>query len=316
MPMRLLRVVGQVAWYSIVTAAALGSSGKIGILMKDRTSPYWVYAEKGATERAKALGRDVVIKGAPGIQYVAAQAKLLDALAQENLDALIVSPAVPEKLEKQVAALTAKGVKVVALDTPFAPGVANAFVGIDQSAVGEMAGKLIANLIQDGDAVAIFRNNAVDVASQQREKKVIDTVQASHPRAVIHADVYAAGEIGSEAQQADYLLNRYGGVKAIFCSSTYGTVAMIRAVKAHGLATKVQVVGVGVYLDAEVKQAIQDGVLAGWIAQQTKDLGAKAVEAADALIQGQTLSPVIHSTITLVTKQNFDTPAVQELQQP
>jgi len=143
----------------------------------------------------------------------------------------------------------------------------------------------------------------------EREKKAFDALKAV--KVVLHADIFASSEKDTEEDKARFLFSKYPNTKAVFASATRGTLAAIKVIREKGLVGKVKVVGFGLYLPAEAAAAIEDGILAGWVAQQPKDLGYKGVETAIALLQGKSVPAVVHPSYLVLTKDNFRDPKIQ-----
>jgi ribose transport system substrate-binding protein len=288
---------------------------RIGVLLKDRSPGFWVLAEQGALATGRELGAEVVVKAPPTVMDVAIQPKLLAALAAQKLDALVIAPTNPDAIAGAVAELAGKGVKIVTVDTPLREGLAQVFVGADQAGIAEAAAKLLLAAAADGDEVAILRNNSLDRPVLLREQAVRDAVQ-SRSALVLRADIFASSEKDTEEAQAQLLLTKYPNVKLVFASATRGTLATIKAIREKRLVGKVRVVGFGTYLPADVAQAFEDGILLGWVAQEPKDLGVKAVRAAVALAKGEPVATVQRPAHVLVTKDNFRSAEVQALRNP
>lgn len=310
----LYRMIVLLVAASVVTSA--GAAGpRIGVLLKDRSPGFWVLAEKGALETGAALGAEVIVKAPPTVLDLAVQPRLLAALAAQELDALVVASINPDVLAPSIMELAAKGVKIVAVDTPLQEGIANVFVGADQTGMAEAAANILLSLAEDGDEVALLRNNSLDRPVLLREQTLREKVQA-RGGLVLHADIFASSGKDSEYDQALLLLTMYPKTKLVFASATRGTLAMVKAVREKGLVGKVKVIGFGTYLPPEAAQAIEDGIVHGWVAQEPKDIGVKAVQAAVALVKGQPVAAVVRPDFVLVTPGNFRTPAVQALRNP
>lgn len=307
-------------WAAVIAALGLvplaGYAGpRVGVLLKDRSPGFWVYAEQGALATGELLGAEVIVKAPPSVLDVGFQPRLLAALATQNLDALVVAPTNPDAIEATVRELAGQGVKIVALDTPFAEGVAHVFVGADQAVIAAAAAEVFLELAKDGDEVALLRNNSLDRPVLLREQALRQAVQ-SRSGLVLHADVFASSEKNQEDQQAQLLLSQHPKVKAVFASATRGTLSTIRAIRQSGLVGQVKVVGFGTYLPDEAAQAFEDGILHGWVAQEPKDLGVQGVRAAVALAKGEPVPAVVRPAFVLVTSRNFRSPEVQVLRQP
>jgi ribose transport system substrate-binding protein len=293
-------------------APALSAAPKIGVLLKGR-SDFWSAVEKGAVEAGAKLGAEVVVKAPLNEIDVAVQIRLLEALGAQGIQALVIAPCNQDTLAAPVAALAARGVKIVVIDSPLAGSAAATFVGTNQRAAGEAAGRLLASLIGDHDEVGILQHSQSSVAAQQRESGVLAALRETRPLAVVHRDIYASSEDGVEAERAALLLEKYPGARALLASGTPGTMALLRLLESRKTAGKTQFVGFGFNLNPEVAAALADGTMQGWVAQLPEEVGAQGVAAALALVGGQKVDPVISTDFILVTRDNLHDPKVQAL---
>lgn len=294
------------------TAFALGAPAKVGVLLKSK-APFWSAVEKGAVEAGAALGAEVVVKAPMSESDISVQIQLINTLVRQNVQAIVIAPENKDALAGPVAAAAAKGIRIVVLDSPLAGDSTRVFIGTDQHAAGAAAGALLASLLQARDELSLLKHNQTGGATEQRELGAIEEVRTKWPNLVIHGDIYASSESGTEEQKAELLLTRYPQTKGILASSTPGTMAMLKVLQAKGLAGKIQFVGFGFNLNSEVAAAIESGAMQGWIAQLPKNVGYKGVEAALALLKGEKPPTVIHIDFIVITKDNLKTPAVQAL---
>jgi ribose transport system substrate-binding protein len=206
----------------------------------------------------------------------------------------------------------ARGVKIVALDSPLPEGLANTFLRYDQKALGEAVARYAARLIKDGDEVAMLRANTIETISE-REKTIISTLKEIYPNLKLDLDVMSGAQKGDDYDQSALLLGRHPNVKVVITPISAGTLGMMKAIKEKNLAGKIQHVGFGVGLPDEVVAAIQSGALQGWIAQEPKMFGIKGIDAAVDLVNGKKVPPVIDIEYQIVTKANLNDPKVQAL---
>jgi ribose transport system substrate-binding protein len=290
----------------------LTAAPKIGVLLKGR-SDFWSAVEKGARDAGQRLGADVIVKAPLNEIDVAVQIRLLQALGAQGIQALVIAPCNRDTLAAPVAALAAQGVKIVVIDSPLAGSGGAPFVGTNQRAAGEAAGRLLAGLIGDSDEVSVLKHSQSSAAAQERETGALAVLRESHPRAIVHSDIYASSENGVEAERAALVLQKYPETRAILASGTAGTMAMLRLLEEKKTAGAIKFVGFGFNLNPDVAGALADGTMQGWVAQLPDDVGAKGVAAALALLAGQKVEPVISTDFILITKDNLHDPKVQGL---
>jgi ribose transport system substrate-binding protein len=293
-------------------APMLSAAPRIGVLLKGR-SDFWSAVEKGAVDAGKKLGVEVIVKAPLNETDVAVQIHLLEALGAQGVDAIVIAPANQETLAAPVAALAAKGIKVVVIDSPLSGSAGGTFVGTNQRAAGEAAGRLLAGLVGEHDEVSVLKHSQGSVAAGLRELGALSSLRAAHPDQPVHSDIYASSESGAESDRSALLLEKYPGTKAILASGSPGTMAMLRLLEARKKAGTIKFVGFGFNLNAEVAAALNDGTMQGWVAQLPEDVGFKGVQAALALIGGEAVDPVISTGFLVITKDNLQESRVQAL---
>jgi ribose transport system substrate-binding protein len=296
----------------ILLAPPLSAAPRIGVLLKGR-SDFWSAVEKGALDAGTKLGADVIVKAPLNETDVAVQIHLLEALGNLGVQAIVIAPTNQDTLAGPVAALAAKGIKVVVIDSPLSGDGTGTFVGTNQRAAGEAAGRLLASLVGETDEVSVLKHSQSSVAAQERELGALSTLRAAHPHIAIHSDIYASSESGAEPERSALLLEKYPGTKAILAAGTPGTMAMLKLLEERKTAGTIKFVGFGFNLNSDVAAALSDGTMQGWVAQLPQDVGFKGVQAALGLLSGQPVDPVISTDFIVITKDNLNEPKVQAL---
>jgi ribose transport system substrate-binding protein len=285
---------------------------KIAVLLKGR-SPFWSSMEKGALDAGAKHGVEIVVKAPPFEGDFAVQVQLLNAMAGQGFDAIVIVPANKEALAGPAAALAAKGTKIVVLESPLSGDKWPVFVSSDHAAAGEAAGALLAALVSDSDEVAFLNHSQTNSATMAREKAALAKFRETRPKNVVRADIFASAEAGKELEKARLLLAQYPSTKAIFVSGTGGMLAMFKALQEKKLDGTIKLVGFGFNLSDEVAAAITAGKIHGWVAWQPRELGARGVEAAVSLVKGERVPAVVNTEFVVVTPANLQEPRVQAL---
>lgn len=283
----------------------------VGVLLKGR-SKFWSAVEQGALEAARQQGIETVVKTPLNESDISVQIQLLNAMVNQGIQALVVAPSSKDALAGPVAAAIAKGVKVVVLDSPIS-GPMPVFVATDHEKAGAAAGKLLAQLVTEDDEVTILKHSQTSVATTLREVSAYNVLREIHPKIVVNRDIYSGAETGLEIEKAKLVFSQHPNTKAVLCSGTPGTMAMLKVIQQQQLAGNVKFVGFGFNLNADVAAALQNGEMDGWIAQLPKDVGAKGMNTAAALLRGETVPPEVECEFAIVTKDNLSDPQVQAL---
>ncbi len=294
----------------LIAIAPVSAAPQIAVLLKSRIE-YWTEVEQGATEAGKALGVELTVMRAPAADNFGAQLKQLGTLATKPVDAVVLSPTDPVQLKESVAALQARGAKIVALETSL--GSEDALVAVDQAKIADAAVNEVTALTTDGSKIVVFRGQQNDLFLVRREKLMLDALKKLRPASSIVANIYADPSDAEIDDKAARLLSANPDAQAIFCTTTFATEHLLRALQHHALAGKVRVVGFGVNLPAYAVDAMHAQQLHGWVAQLPRRLGYKSVEAAVALVQGKPTPKQIDSDFMLVTPETLDDPAARAL---
>ncbi len=296
---------------------ALHAAPKVGVLLKGRTA-FWAEAEKGAKEAAEKYGIDLVVKTPPTENSMSAQLQMLNALAAQGIQALVIAANDQNAMQAPVAELAKKGVKIIALDSPLMGEAGMVFVGTDQTAAGAAAGKLMASFVKSGEEIVFFRasESLSGGATEQRENAALAALHEAVPGAVVRGNIFAGGEPEIAFQRAGLLLEKYPSAKAVFASSTLGTMSILHALEQKHLGGSIKVVGFGYNLNKEVMEALEQGKLHGWIAQLPRTAGFKAVETAATLLKGGEVPAVVRSDFFVITKENLSDAKIQTLLSP
>lgn len=294
-------------------AQVWAAPAKIGVLLKDRDL-FWSAAEKGAVAAAEAAGAEIIVKAPLVPNSLAQQQAMLAALMKEPLDALVIAPLTRDDFGAPLAALRAKGVKIVTLDTPLPAGIADVHVGYNQVVMAEDAARFFAGLVPNDGKAALLRANSIEGMSV-REKTLIATFRSLRSEATLFVDVVAGSEKQDDYAKSILLLERHANITAVCTPFTAASLAMIKAIEAKGVVGKVVQVGFGTSLPAAVVGAIQRGAMAGWVAQQPKLIGSKGVEAALQLLAGKAVPVAVDVPYFIVTKSNLEQPEIRALQE-
>jgi ribose transport system substrate-binding protein len=295
----------------LIPFQAASAATKVGLLTKDRNL-FWTAIEQGANQAAKTAGVELIVRAPAVANNVAQQLRLLASLEKEAPAAILVGPLSQQEFKTPISAFTAKGVKIVAIDTPLPEGCANVYIGYNQKAIASASAALLSKLVNDGDEIGLLGANSIEGLSP-RERAIIATIKEQRPKSTLHLDVKAGIEKDDDYSQSLTLLQRHPGIKGVLTPFSSSTIAMMKALKAKGLAGRVTHVGIGTGFPAEVEDAIKSGELQGFIAQQPKLMGAKAVEAAVDLLAGKTVPATIDVDFVVITKDNVNDPKLAAL---
>lgn len=306
--------------FALTCAIALGfclnpvsaEAHKVGLLLKGRTA-FWNAVEQGAVAAAAAQGIELIVKSPPTESDVGTQIQLLNALAAQKVECIILVPTNAEALAHPAAAIAVTGIKFIVLDSPLNGKTASVFIGTDHEAAGDAAGRLLASLVGANAKVSVLRHAQGNLVTAAREESAIAALKSARPTVTVFSDVFLGNTKEEQPARAQLLLTKHPDAQAVLASSTPGTMTLHEILAKSPTPGAIKLVGFGYNLNETVATALAQGTLHGWIAQLPREMGRLGVENAAALLDGKTPPPVVHTDFRVITKDNLADPAVQAL---
>lgn len=269
--------------------------------------PFWSAVARGI----KSQNQDVTLT-TPPVVSAAVQIRYLQNFAHSGVRVVLFDPVWPEQTTDAVAALVAGGVKVVTLDNELPPSVPHVYVGHNKPEMIKHASEQLAASLGDHAEVGILR-----IPNQRRftdrEQHAIEAIRSAHPDAKIHLDIFGADDPAQAMAQATLLLQKYPHTQTVLTTSTPLSIAMLKALRATGRVGSVRLIAYGAALPPEIADAIADGSLSLWVAQNPFELGRHASAVATELAAGRKVDATNYVDTLFVTKENLHDPAVAAL---
>jgi ABC-type sugar transport system substrate-binding protein len=271
------KVIGLAAVLAMATALAHAETVVIAMKGPGSGNPFWAAVEKGAMEKGKELGVDVVVVAPPQESDIQGQIALVEDQLAKNIDGLAIAPTDPNALAPVVEEARKQGVGAVFIDTKgINEGVT--FIGTNNEVGAALAAEYICKNVEQGSDVAILQGIITQSTGQARAK-------------------------AAKAQTAmENILTGNPNLKAVFASNDNMALGAVQAIKSAGLGGQIVVVGFDANPNAAT--AVLAGDMAATVAQNPYNMGALGVENALKMKKGETIAPVIDTGTVLVTKDN------------
>ena len=154
----------------------------------------------------------------------------------------------------------------------------------------------------------------------KREQGFIDAIAKHGEIEVVSSNQHGGATTESAYRTSENLLAPLkaaeGGlsIDGIFCPNESTTFGMLRALQTAGLAGKV--VFVGFDSSPKLVEAMRDNVIHGLVLQNPMKMGYLGVKTMVAHLKGQPVEERIDTGVALITPENMDEPASQELLNP
>ncbi|MGH2829133.1 MAG: sugar ABC transporter substrate-binding protein [Actinomycetota bacterium] len=287
----------------VMAASHMASAQAIVVDMKGpgAGNPFWAAVERGALEKGKELGVDVVVLAPPTESDVAAQISQIEDQLAKGIRGLVLAPTDPNALAPVVDEAVADGVPVVFVDTKGSnEGIT--YIGTDNVAGAALAAKHICDNVPAGSEVALITG----IVTQSTGKARADGGRSGLTDCGLKIVAEQTGEWDRAKGLAvtENIITGNPNIKAVFASNDNMALGAVEALKSAGMLDKVMVVGFDANPDAA--QSILAGEMRASVAQSPANMGAFGVESVLKLGKGEKLEAVIDTGTVLVTKDNAE----------
>jgi len=297
---------------------AIGSQSLSGVkiaMITNGNSSYWNEAKAGWNAAMKWLGG----KGATGefteptSSTASVQVSLVETLTSQGYTGWGVSAVTASSLTTPIAQATAKGVSVIAYDSPLPGTAAQFYIGTPNTTAGCDAGKAMTQAIGSGDVVAIS-GSLTAANTQQRVSgfeqcagagvKVVQTLNDNQDVDTAVSDLQAAIQANPNIKGI-YAVYSYDGGAAGQAVQASGNTGKITIVSDDGESDTVSDVKSGVIAASILQRPYYQGYMLAYTLAADKVLGQSAtmalVKPYFAAGQGDTLS----TGVGIMTKANI-----------
>lgn len=302
--MRITRASGLLAGLAAGVIALAGTAASAQSILVDMKgpgagNPFWAAVQKGAVDKGKELGVEVVVLAPPTESDIPAQIAQIEDQLAKGIKGLALAPTDPNALAPVVEQAIADGVPVVFIDTKGAnAGVT--YIGTDNAAGAALAARYICENVPAGSDVAILTG----IVTQSTGKARADGARSGLSGCGLKIVSEQSGQWDRAKGMSvmENILTGNPNLAAVFASNDNMALGAVEALKSAGLLDKVMVVGFDANPDAAA--SILAGDMTASVAQSPANMGAFGVESLVRLAKGEKLPAVIDTGTVLVTKEN------------
>lgn len=242
---------------TIVTSVAIaqdapasdGKKPRIGLIMKSLANEFFSTMRKGAEKHhADNKGKyDLVVNGIRDERDLSAQVALVEQMASQKVDAIVIAPADSKALVPALRRAAKAGSVIVNIDNRLdadlvkSSGISIPFVGPDNRDGARRVGEVLAAKLKPGAKVAILEGVPTAYNAQQRRLGFEDAMKKAG------ANVVSVQSGQWEMEKANTvsagMLSEHPDLAAILASNDSMALGAVAAVKSAGKTGKVLIVG-------------------------------------------------------------------------
>lgn len=303
--------------------ASAGTSGptsgkklRIAVIPKGTQNSYWVALKLGADQAAaEDPNVEIIWQGPEPEDDATNQVDVFKTQVNNKVDGIVLAVIDKDSMVNPVKEAMAKGIKVVTVDSGLAKDKDSSvcYIATDNVAGGAKAADTLAKAIGEKGDVGLLYFQKGSGSSDEREKGFEDEIK-KYPN--IHlVQSREARDPNKAADETTNMLTAHSSIVGIFAANEPNGDGAANVLKQRKLAGKIKVVAFDTS-DSEI-QALKEGTILALIVQSPYQMGLQGVKSAVKAIKGQDVGPKsVDSGLTVVTKDNLNTPEIQKLLNP
>jgi fructose transport system substrate-binding protein len=282
------------------TANAGSGSVKVGLITKTDTNPFFVKMKEGAEKAAKENGVQLVTAAGKFDGDNAGQVTAVENMVASGVKGILITPSDSKAIVPAIEKAKAKGVLVIALDTPTDPeSASDALFATDNLKAGELIGEYAKAAMKGKTAKIAALDLAPGVSvGVQRHNGFLKGFGATDK------DVACAQDTGgdqSKGQTAmENCLQKEPGINVVYTINEPAALGAYTALKAKGREKDVLIVSVDGGCTGT--KAVKDGKIAATSQQYPLKMAAEGVKAVATFAKdGKKASGYTDTGVTLIT---------------
>lgn len=269
----------------------------VGLSISTLNNPFFVDLRDGAQAAAKKANVNLIVLDAQNDS--AREASQIEDLIQKKAAVIAINPTDSDAIVPTIKKINAARIPVITVDRGANGGDVAAHIASDNVAGGVMAAEYVAKRLNGKGSVVMLEGIAGTSAARDRGKGFRDGL-AKFPGITLVAVQTADFDRAKGLTVMENILQAQKKIDAVFAQNDEMALGAIQAIEAAKRQTQMFVVGFDAIGDALT--AIKAGKMAATVAQQPKEMGRLAVEAAVRIINRQSVPKFTPVPLKLVTK--------------
>lgn len=253
------------------SAPALGKKLKLAFV-SNNAATFWTIARTGCEAAEKELGNVEVDFRIPSTGSAAEQQQILDDLVAKGVDGIAVSPIDPRNQIDFLNKIAAQTL-LICCDSDAADSKRVCYIGTDNFAAGQEAGKLIKEALPNGGKIMVFVGYADAQNAKDRFGGIKKELEGSKVEVI---DLRTDDTDNVRAQKnAEDTLVKYPDISMLVGLYNYNGPAILNAVRGANMQGKVKIVCFDE--NAETLDGVASGDIYGTVVQQPFEFGKQSI---------------------------------------
>jgi ribose transport system substrate-binding protein len=299
----------------IITACNRSAADKsqkvIAVIPKGVSHSFWLTVKAGADAAGKDLNVQIDWNGPSRETDIAGQINFVENAINRRVDGIVLAPSHGDSLVPMVQRAQREGIPVTIFDSGISTENYLSYVATDNREGGIVAAKRMGERLGGKGKVAILGVKKGSVSTDEREEGFEATIKERFPGIQIAQFLYGEADASKSLAAAEDILTAHPELNGMFASNESSTVGAVRAIRQRNLANKVVLVGFDATPD--LVNNVREGAIDSLVLQNPFKMGYEGVKTVVEKLNGKDPQKRIDTGVKLLTKENIDTPEIQQL---
>jgi ribose transport system substrate-binding protein len=314
--MRMITLVGLLALtFGGLVACKRGEQKKsqpvIAVIPKGVSHSFWLTMKAGADAAGRDLGATIDWKGPASETDIAGQINIVEDAINRQVDGIVIAPSHGDSLVPIVERAQREGIPVSIFDSGISTEKYLSYVATDNRAGGALAGDRMGERLGGKGKVAILGVKKGSVSTDEREQGFDDRLKEKYPGIQVVQWLYGDANASKSLSTAEDILTTHPDLNGLFASNESSTVGAVRAIRQRNLGSKVVLIGFDATPD--LVSNVRDTSIDSLVIQNPFKMGYEGVRTLLDKLAGREPARHIDTGVSLLTKENVDTPEIQQL---
>jgi ribose transport system substrate-binding protein len=288
-----------------------GGQRQIAVIPKGITHIFWESIRRGAEKAGAEAGVKIFWNGPEREGNREMQIQIIEDFITQKVSGIVLAPIDNKALVPSVEKIYAKNIPCVIIDSGIDTDKYVSFVATDNYKGGVIAARRMGKILNGKGKIVVVKYAPGSASTMKREDGFINTIEKEFPEIEIVDSKYGLDTVETALQAAEDLLTKNVELDGIFACNESTSVGTLRALQSQRRAGKMKMIGfdAGGLLIEGVKAGIVDSL----VVQNPYKMGYEGVRVLIAALDGEKVERRVDTGVTLVTKENLETPEIQAL---
>jgi ribose transport system substrate-binding protein len=288
-----------------------GSQLRIAVIPKGITHIFWESIRRGAEKAGAEAGAKIFWNGPEREGNREMQIQIIEDFITQKVSGFVLAPIDNKAIVPSVEKIYDKNIPCVIIDSGIDTDKYISFIATDNYKGGVIAARRMGRILDGKGKIVVVKYAPGSASTMKRENGFIDTIQKEFPEIEIVDSKYGMDTVETSLQAAEDLLTRNTELDGLFACNESTSVGALRALQSQGRAGKMKMIG----FDAGglLIEGVKTGVVDSLVVQNPYKMGYEGVKTLIAALDGKKVEKRVDTGVTLVTRENLETPEIQAL---